>query len=117
MGDGAQELRRVALLLQRIVVRPSPISSQRVACSSHFCPAAGEGTSLPATTTEAPVVIFAISLGAGHAGVDHDLEVGQAGAVVEFEEGKALGVAPGADPAGDVEIVTGFLAAENVLDE
>jgi len=36
--------------------RPPPINRMREARSSHFWPGAGDGTRLPSTTTEAPVV-------------------------------------------------------------
>ena len=50
-------------------------------------------------------------------GVGDDLEVAEAGAVIEFDKGKRLGVAAGADPTGHVEIVTGFAALQDMLEE
>ena len=73
--------------------------------------------SLPRTSIEAPVVIFAMSLVAGNAGVGDDLEIAEAGAVVEFEKRERLRIPAGADPAGDVKIIGGFLAAQDVLDQ
>jgi hypothetical protein len=54
---------------------------------------------------------------AGDADIGDDLEVSEAGSVVEFDEGECFGVAAGADPSGDVEVIAGFFAVEDVFDE
>ena len=64
------------------------------------------------------MVILAHVLVAGDAGIGDDLEVAEAGAVVEFEKGKRLGVPAGADPAGDYAGRRRVRSrAENVLDQ
>ena len=55
--------------------------------------------------------------GAGRAGVHDHLQVGEAGAVVQFEEREALGVAPGADPALDRDGVLRFRGRQDVFNQ
>ena len=64
-----------------------------------------------------PGVDFGHGLVAGDPGVGDDLEIAEAGAVVEFEEGECLGIPAGADPAGHVQVIGGLGATQNVLDE
>ncbi|KAF5028307.1 hypothetical protein DSECCO2_660440 [anaerobic digester metagenome] len=51
-----------------------------------------------------------------YAVVHHDLKVRQAGAVVDLQKRKALGVAAGADPAHDADRARAFAARERRLD-
>ena len=54
---------------------------------------------------------------AGDAGIGNTLDVGQAGAVIHFQEGKLFGVTAGADPAFDGNGVFSCLATEGVFNE
>ena len=99
------------------VASAGPTSSTRVARSSHFWPCAGDATSFPSTTADAPVVSWMSMFRAGRAGIHDHLHVGEAGAVVQFEEGEALRVAPGADPAFDGHRFLRFGSGQDVFNQ
>ena len=53
--------------------------------------------------------LFDVRLIAGHVGADHDLQVGEATAVVQLDEREPLlGIATSADPAGDFQRLAGL---------
>lgn len=116
VGDLTQKLRRVALLLERVgVVRPAQqadfpglhlpglaLALRRHEGADHLQGGSGGET------------VDTLESGAG-LGHDH-LEVLQAGAIVDLNERKALGVAAGADPALDKDAFEGGGAAQGRAD-
>ena len=91
VGDGAQEFVRVPLFLKRIGWRRR---ARSVVCWWRAIPISGpgrgRGPGCPSTDAEAPVVKVRQLVGAGGAGIDHHLDIRQAGAVVQFHERKTL---------------------------
>ena len=61
--------------------------------------------------------VHALKAGMGRRALIHNaLHVGKAGTVVQFKEGEALGVAPGADPPADPDPLKGRCGMQNVND-
>ena len=101
MRDGAQELLRVALLLQRIrrVRRADQLDARGPQLP--FLALRRGGHQLPLDHRRRTRRELGEVFRAGRAGIHDHLHVREAGAVVQFEEGEPLRVAPGADPAFD----------------
>ena len=117
VGDGAQEFQRVALLLQRVggVRRADQFDPRRA--QFPFLPLRRRGDQFALDDGRSAGGEVRDLVVAGRAGVHDHLEVGEAGAVVEFEEGKALGVAPRADPAFDGDGVLRLGGGEDVFNQ
>jgi hypothetical protein len=119
VGDGAQELERVSLLLQWELLRVGR-ADQFQAAGLKFDPLfrAGRGFEFAHDAHACAGVDLPDRLRVtGHAGVNDNLQVRQARAVVEFDERKRLfRVPPGADPAGDVDRRAGLTGCEQLGD-
>ena len=115
MRDGAQELLRVALLLQRI--RRVRRTDQLDACGPQlpFLALGRGGHQLPLDHRRRTGRELGELFRAGRAGIHDHLYVCETGAIVEFEEREPLGVAPGADPALDGHCFLGFGGCQDVF--
>ena len=116
VGDGAEELGGVAFFLEGVVVGGG---------ADEFCLG---GADFPSLAFSGALDEFAgdgdggsgghfvYLVIAGDTGIDDDLDAFEAGAVVDFQEGKLFGVAAGADPSVDLDGVEGGVALEGVFD-
>ena len=75
------------------------------AFSSKGWPAAGDGTSVPVTFSEDPSGYLATGIEIGQFVAVDDLQVLEAGAVVQLDEGEILRFALGADPAAHFQLL------------
>ena len=119
VGDGAQELEGVALLLQRVVVLDAADHLHALApCSSKRWPLPGDSTSSPADLDRAAGAERAAPRISKFAriGLDHDLQAGEARAVADLEKGDALRVTRGAHPAAHRRRAAGALAGQDLAD-
>ncbi len=99
VGDGAQVLEAVPLLLQRVVRRGAAHQAERLGPQLHGLALARRGHQL-ARHRQARARGGLLGQPQRRLGrVQHHLQVGQARAVVELHEGHLLAVAPGAHPA------------------
>ena len=114
--DGAQKLGGVAFFLQRIVLRRLAYQLERSRLHFPALAGGGRGDEFAAHLHRGAGAHLGDRLIAGNGGIGDDLEVAQAGAVVEFDKGKRLGIAAGADPPGHLELLTGFFALQDMLD-
>ena len=107
----------MAFFLERVIFGCLAEQFQRGRLHFPKLPGGGGRDQFPAHFHRGTSVHFRNRLVAGDPRVGDDLEVSEAGAVVELEEGKRLGVPAGAHPACDVEVIGGFGAFEDVLDK
>ncbi|HPM93131.1 MAG TPA: hypothetical protein PKZ74_10000 [Bacteroidales bacterium] len=117
VGDRAEELGRVAFFLQREIFRHSAEQFDRNGLHFPSLTCGGRGDQFPAHLDGCAGAHLRDVFISGNLRVRDDLEISQTGAVVEFDERKRLGIPPRPDPAGDVEIVRGFRAFQDVFDE
>ena len=115
MGNGAQELLGVALLLQRIgrVRRADQLDAR--GAQLPFLALRRRGHQLSLDHCRRPCRELGEVFRAWRTGIHDHLHVCETGAVVEFEEGEALGVAPGADPTFDGHCFLRFGGCQDVF--
>ena len=53
----------------------------------------------------------------GNAYIGNDLQVGEAGTIVEFDEGKSFRITPGANPTGHTKFIRGLFPMQDMLDQ
>ena len=119
VGDFPQELEAVPLFLQRIGFGIGRAQNcERL--GGQFNPLTFAGAFLEfAGDAQARTGgrLLDVNVVAGNIGADHDLQIGQATAVVQLDERKTLlGITPCADPAGDFECLPGLARFQNVGD-
>ena len=116
VGDGAQEFGGMPFFLQGVAVRRRADEADGGGLYFPFL-FAGAGDEFSLDADGGSGGHFADVFVAGNACVCDDLDGCEAGAVVEFDEGECLGVAPSAYPSFDEDVVHGRFRGERVFDE
>ena len=117
VGDGAQELLRMPLFLERITgLRRADQLNARSAQFPFLSRCRGRHQ-VALDYGGGPGREMGEILGPRRARIHHDLQVREAGAIVQFEKGKTLRIAPGANPALDDQRFLRFGRRQNVFNE
>ena len=117
VGDGAQEFVRMALLLEREGGRIGKAEHGHALGADFPLLALAEGFHEVAADAHGGAGVHAFEGGPGFGAlINDDLQVLEAGAVVQFEEGEGLGIAAGTHPAADGDAIAGFKGSQGFAD-
>ncbi len=117
VGDGAQELRRVAFLLQRIILRSRAEELDRRGLHFPILPLRRGRNQFPRHGNGGAGGHAVDLLVSGYPRIRHDLEIPQARAVVQLDERESLRVPPRPHPAGHLQRIGSLFPGQDVLDE